>query len=345
MPQKNSNMLNFLDYNFIDVNHLAGIIHELNNPHSVVANKISDKQIKYLFLNAISRYTATYAAFKDHDEYIRCYWAGTDNFANYLKNSRDPFKKARLKKDGWLNSRDNNLDLIDYRINRLGFRCDHFDDSEGIAFFGCSFTYGVGLHEYQTWPSQVARYYQTKCWNLGLPGHSLDPGLFYALNFLNEDLPNLRAIAILEPPPSRLAMYKALESGKEIEVRNLLNILEDAGITDSKLAIELLNYQTLTSEINRIKNIKALNLIAKSRNIPLVSLKLTEMNRYITSKRARDCAHYGPDWQQAIAITTISNLNRYFRHNNIAHRRIKKLRNKNIACYPLRGNLSKTGNK
>jgi len=305
-------MLNFRDYGFVNRNHVVRAIRVLNEtPHLPVRQKITEQQVKYLFLNTITRCaTGMFPAYIDRDQYLHCYWSGSDNFENYLKKSQDPIMRVQLSRAGWFDSAGRLATTIDYRLNHHGFRCDHFNESEGIAFFGCSFTYGVGIHENQTWAHHVAQHYSTKCWNLGLPGQSLNPGVFYALNYLDEDLPNIKAIAVLEPPPGRIPVYGTLPSGAAMVLSNLLQIIENESSSDTLLASVLANQLTLTSEMDRIKNIKALQLIAKSRNIPLVRMSTVDSYGNFQSD-ARDGSHFGVGWQRAVAGRMITELDKY----------------------------------
>ncbi len=59
------------------------------------------------------------------------------------------------------------------------WRCPPFTQPSGkknVAIFGCSFTYGVGLDENQTWVHKVSQHNtkRLRYWNLGQPGASAD---------------------------------------------------------------------------------------------------------------------------------------------------------------------------
>lgn len=72
---------------------------------------------------------------------------------------------------------------LDLQCNSFEFRINpHFDDMEKITksqwknmyvCLGCSFTYGVGIPSYTTWPSALERRTGIKTLNLGVPGGSI----------------------------------------------------------------------------------------------------------------------------------------------------------------------------
>jgi hypothetical protein len=317
-------MLNYSDWGFRNIRHVIDVVNQLLDANFPLRHTVTEQHLKFLFLNTTARSTsAMFPGYVDDQGYTHCYWSGTDSFNTYIQNINDPVKKAELETAGWL-EQDGSGKLaqsIDYRLNSYGFRCDHFDQREGIAFFGCSFTHGVGLHEHQTWAHRVAQHYDTECWNLAMPGQGLSPAVFYALHYLDEDLPNLKAIAVLDPPPGRLPIYSLLPNRDGMVLHNLLLILEQHA--DSSSDLKLINFLsdclTPTTEIERRKNIKALQLIAKSRNIPFVISHATDhwhntfCNKDNTcfTPNARDAQHYGPDWQAVVADAMIRQLDKY----------------------------------
>lgn len=72
---------------------------------------------------------------------------------------------------------------LDLQCNNFEFRINpHFDDMEKITksqwknmyvCLGCSFTYGVGIPSYMTWPSVLEKHTGIKTLNLGVPGGSI----------------------------------------------------------------------------------------------------------------------------------------------------------------------------
>lgn len=62
-----------------------------------------------------------------------------------------------------------------YHVNSRGFRCEEFDLipwQDSVVWFGCSFTFGVGINCAETIPSQWSRTSGVPTVNLGYPGCS-----------------------------------------------------------------------------------------------------------------------------------------------------------------------------
>lgn len=224
---------------------------------------------------------------------------------NLEKNSK------RLLDNNWLDSNNNIVD-IDYRINKQGFRCNHFSNEEGILFLGCSYTFGVGLHEHQTWAYKVAEKYNTNCWNLGIPGHGIDIHSYFVNCHLKEELPNVRAICILQTPPDRISLLQ--DRGDEICLQDYFTILqanEDKAHTimykDFTQSLEL------TYKMNYYKNKTSIENYCKLHNIPFVYIDqksaLSDFN--LRSSLARDCQHHGESENIHIASKVIERLDKY----------------------------------
>lgn len=69
---------------------------------------------------------------------------------------------------------------ITYKHNSFGFRGNDVDLSKPFdVYMGCSFTYGVGLHEEHTWPYLVSKEIQySNYFNIGIPGSGI--GTWYS---------------------------------------------------------------------------------------------------------------------------------------------------------------------
>jgi hypothetical protein len=106
------------------------------------------------------------------------YWDTSDSEENYLKNIQNPKKRQRLQDLGFLDV------PILYRFNSHGFRGAEFDQPIDIVCFGCSFTMGTGLHEQDTWPSQLQQLSGKIVANLGHAGSSNDTAFRLAEYYL-----------------------------------------------------------------------------------------------------------------------------------------------------------------
>lgn len=240
------------------------------------------------------------------DDYTICKFNTADNKIRLEKHLQDEFARQKLKQYNWLV--DDQPVEIEYKINRYGFRCNNFTNDPGIIFLGCSFTYGTGMHLKDIWPSLVASHFNLQPWNLGTPGMSLTMGTFYLTNWY-KDIPNPKAIVILEPPPDRIELYQLRENYCQVDI---LKFLLD-NYQQNVLVNRLYNTLPFTTAINYRLNIQALKLLAKHWNIPIVSATLFESSSMHISQKgetefARDLMHFGKNFHTAIAEYMIDKL-------------------------------------
>jgi len=107
---------------------------------------------------------------------------------NYLFNG-----ESHNNNDWWDIELDANKNL-DLGCNNFEFRINpHIDDMEKITksqwknmyvCLGCSYTYGVGIPTYMTWPSQIENRTGIKTLNLGVPGGSIQASYRILNNWL-----------------------------------------------------------------------------------------------------------------------------------------------------------------
>jgi hypothetical protein len=62
-----------------------------------------------------------------------------------------------------------NKEDISYTFNTHGYRCKELQPAK-ILFLGCSYTFGTGLQEDETWAAQVANHFLSPCMNIGYQG-------------------------------------------------------------------------------------------------------------------------------------------------------------------------------
>jgi lysophospholipase L1-like esterase len=101
---------------------------------------------------------------------------------------------------------------VTYSLNPNGFRCDNFEQVDGskltILTSGCSFTFGQGVFEEQSWPRVLSKMIQessskeVKLYNLGSMGGSIRLTIKNAMAFIRKfGKPDY--IYLLFPHPSR----------------------------------------------------------------------------------------------------------------------------------------------
>lgn len=105
-------------------------------------------------------------------------WDTSDNEAMYRKHLADPKSKLQLEKLAYVDA------PITYAFNSQGFRTHEFDQPTDVVCFGCSFTMGTGLFEYQTWPAQLTEISGLTTTNLAHAGSSNDTALRLAMHYL-----------------------------------------------------------------------------------------------------------------------------------------------------------------
>jgi hypothetical protein len=215
---------------------------------------------------------------------VLAHWQGMDNRTRYEQHIENNTTRRQLKRYGWLNS------TIDYHINSWGFRCDReyvSIDEPCLVVLGCSFTYGTGLHEHQTWGRVLADRLGLRLVNLAVPGHGLDLGSFWLL-LEGHQITNPVAVCVLEPPPGRVSWIRSINNTVTMADTMLNLATNNPRITNTLL---------LNSSISSLRNYHTIRSWAAERNCEMLWSK-----RYAPpTTLARDLAHYGPEWQLAIA--------------------------------------------
>ena len=235
--------------------------------------------------------------------YIAKYHYG-DSPGAHAANLMNPLKVRQLKKSKWLRE-DGTLYDIEYKTNKQGFRGRHFDDEPGLVCFGDSFTFGVGNTAENTWPAQLSRMLGSKTWNLGIPGVALDAGVYYAQNFMDEDLPNVTGICIMEPTygitnrvlrrsdPDRLVYqpWHKLYYSNVLTEHMKIRVPED-------MREEFMNSLVHTALFQQDIMLNSLKNIAKIKGIPFITVSMTDIKPVDFS---RDLMHRGPKSLELVA--------------------------------------------
>ena len=137
-------------------------------------------------------------------------WYTSDSKDCFKNNTQDKIGTNLMYKLGWTKEDGQPKDLW-YDINEYGFRCVNFStaDRPGIVTLGCSFTFGVGVHNKDTFTQKVASHYGLENYNLGTPGRGLDFLATYVSLFLEHELnPELiKAVVVYLPPVGRETIF------------------------------------------------------------------------------------------------------------------------------------------
>lgn len=209
-------------------------------------------------------------------------WMPTDSKEKYDENLRDPVFVAIADEKGWTKNTP-----ITYAINSQGFRGKDFDSSaKNIVALGDSFTIGVGLRENETWPYILGEKLALPVHNIAWGGWSCDTLFRMSRYWIPELCPDL--VVMLAPSSVRLELLTSdteeLTVTSHDDISNN-NYLKHWFANDSN------------SELNRIKNIMAIEMICKKLNIRFMCyLQDTEMTGRLATDPtnvARDNMHCG----------------------------------------------------
>lgn len=202
-------------------------------------------------------------------------WLPSDDQKTYNHNLIN--KHDLLKQHNWLEK------SFTYQFNSFGFRCDEFDSAaDNILFLGCSFTCGIGLPYQETWAYQVAQALGYKNCNLGIGGSSLNTAFRLGHIYIRSLKPKI--VILLEPDKYRLEILN--HNGYYDVLPNMWGGWKDD--IDPFYKIWISNERN--SDMNRLKNVLALEQICNLNNIKFQSFRIDEM---YDLDRARDLSHFG----------------------------------------------------
>ena len=146
--------------------------------------------------------------------------------------------------------------------NEYGYRSDSFDGGDGFIFLGCSFTYGDGLEEYETWPWMVGKYFDVKVWNLAVNGEGDDICFLLAHKWIPKLKP--KVVCMLIPPPGR---YYFFDDGPSSSME-LYNNTHGHSLPDKPTSPWLFNERNM--HINLMKNLMGIQLFCDNYEIPFI---------------------------------------------------------------------------
>jgi hypothetical protein len=129
--------------------------------------KINDKNIPIKFEDAPILFTIS-SSFRDLLD---------KNFNNNFKFIKEENTYTHLGK----------IKEIEYRFNNIGYRGSDVKGDEDFIAIGCSQTYGYGLPEEFTWPSQLEKILGSRVVNLGAIGASAGSSIMRAISYINQN--------------------------------------------------------------------------------------------------------------------------------------------------------------
>lgn len=258
--------------------------------------------------------------------HVKCIESKMQNrtyFANwYPSDSEENYKIYKQNRSVY-------SDKFGYDMNKHGFRCDELETFNtentelNLLVFGCSYTWGTGLPENETWPvilsKMLSRKYSKKCnvINLSIPGGSYSD-IDRISNYI--DMFKTDFICVLFPPIMRKifinddGLFDTLTPGMKLnkKTRNL-DIFEKMCLYSKNT----FSYEeaVITKKLECFAKLKKSKFFAMNSTDPYNDDITTEINelakaseiRVVTDK-ARDYLHHGNQFQLRIALDMYENI-------------------------------------
>jgi len=231
-------------------------------------------------------------------------WFQGDSEKNFLKN-RSEYKEKLNLPFPW-----DNKD-IDYRINKHGFRGDEIENinngQDTFIALGCSITFGQGVSEEQTWPSQLGRMLGMKHYNFGAPGRGYETS-FRLLNYWLPILKPKYVFMFVNPGTRREYFNQHAKAGNGKYMSLGAWSARDNNYTDHELEMFL---NERDSEISRSRALYAITGLCNTYNTPLDISELQDDHiiaavrkiyaKDLNSEKARDMEHPGVSFHEKLA--------------------------------------------
>ena len=142
-------------------------------------------------------------------------------------------------------------------------------------------------------------------------GHGFDVHSFFVNCHLKEELPNIKAICMLQTPPDRISLLQ--DRGDEIILQDYFTIIQaNENKSHTYIYKDFLTSLEMTYEMNNFNNRKSIENYCKLHNMPFVYLdtKFALKDFSIKPSVARDCQHHGETENIHIANKVIEKLDK-----------------------------------
>lgn len=258
-------------------------------------------------------------------------WYPTDSKENYIKGLRLQDTKAGAHPNAVCPYNERSFG---YEFNSNGFRCDEFEyilnnKLDSIIYFGCSFTFGIGLPEEHIWTSivhdKIERMEGKRLnkINLGMPGSGIDYIRYMAGKAIKKFKP--KYVFTYAPPFPRLVSMRQFGSDKNHTYSFLgpsiskTDTILNKNLTEIMLQTEK-DCTEYTEWYDRSEQ-QALNTFSELSGAKWITLEHNEIHGIGPNKRglfaekypkayypdiARDFMHLGPTFHRELAAEFIS---------------------------------------
>ena len=191
-----------------------------------------------------------------------------------------------------------------YHINSQGFRGNDFDDISVIAL-GCSITFGIGVHEEDSWPSILEKKLNKPVANISKSAAGPDTLFRFASYWIPKLKPSI--VVYCEPPPYRFEVLKSDTS----DHKGLFTAhrFGPRKLTEQELAIQkawIMN--DLNFELNYIKNMLAIEKLCDNNKCDFYMFKSLE-HFDADGELGFDDQHPGPSQQKKFAELVLDKIN------------------------------------
>jgi hypothetical protein len=187
-----------------------------------------------------------------------------------------------LTEDGYgiLSSSDKLEPVLEYKINRNGFRSQHFENfnSEDINVLvaGCSFTYGDGLPENYVWGNLLTNKIQSKFldksvqqYNLGTSGGSISLACRNVLAFIRK-YDSVDYVYMLLPGFDRSTVVEKIKKDKEYRMKRVYYASPESPLfKDKEVKKFTLDYEPVNSIYHTLVLVQSVIDICKLKGIRL----------------------------------------------------------------------------
>jgi hypothetical protein len=224
-------------------------------------------------------------------------WYPSDSEELFNKNLKENYDL--LKKYGWLET------SITYNLNKYGFRSDDFQSPVNALFFGCSFTFGIGLQDQDVWVNLLKNKLGISGCNLGVPGGSMDTAFRLAYYWIK----NLKPKYFFLLAPSK---YRREYFIQNKFTRSMVPNREIINESYEKPLLEVYNNEITSdhsSDINFNKNLFGITYLCEKYNSKLFVVKSEIINFKDFDRSARDLIHCGLDFQTEIVNLFLKEFN------------------------------------
>lgn len=187
---------------------------------------------------------------------------------------------------------------ITYEFNNLGYRGSWVEDDlpGSVWCFGDSQTAGLGVHEKDLWPTQLATLSKCKTINLGIAGASNDTIARTLISAITMYRP--QAVCVLLSAPNRREIIN--EEGCSTLFPSAIKFLKNI---NKKLFKEYLgSTDSVSDQVNYDKNLLLIKSFCQAQHIPVVVADFTiPIHELAQTNPALDGFHLGPQLQRMIA--------------------------------------------